>query len=877
MWLKKASVTLITSYPKLVLFSLLSVTFLFCFTMLPQIEEKGMGSLLGEDHIVNVKLKALREDYTGKPEASIYIRLVSDDSILKSESLDRLKKVTLALENMQILTDEDIAQLGEFASSVSDQPKQRIRQLISNGLDHTSWEELQEIQQLLQKHGEWTEKSARLFSTIIQRLNPVSEVRSIANVDNIRSDGHGGLDVSPFYDDVPQTKRELEQLESEVSANDLVADTLYNKHYFGISVYSDIPRKDNISLSLLYEEVKRILEQEVPGDESVYMVGSPIVEHYLLNGSQTMGKLMLLLIAFVVFVLWIFLRWIWGMFLPILDSILTIMFTMALLPVFGVGLDSITSGIPIFLLSTGVADGIHMIAVYREFLVEGLERKDAVKATINKMFIPVTLTSFTTAIGFCALGFSDMVQFKHLGLFVAAGAIVALIYSIYLIPALLMVLPVKNNNRASRATRFDALVTQSLRNITYYAITKPKNVLVATLVVTVVCVYGLLNLNVENDSLRSFFEEDTELVRSSDEISKTTGDSDLYVKLMLTGNETFKRAENLQYLEGLQKFIEQKSVVGNTFSLVDLIKRINYVMHEFDPAYERLPESQEQELARDNRPANAADSDDAAPLTVSGDELISQYIFLYENQGGDQLSDIIDTQYQDAVISVLLKSTLSSDALDLLTDIENYRVEHLPARFKIDFVGGTYENAVTYTSMIGSALMGLTMSVIFVTVIMCLIYRSILKGAVGMIPLVFTVVVHFGLMGLFGVNVDWGTSMVAALIIGIGVDYSIHYLSALFRELDPAVSYGDAMLGNVNKVGKPILANALTVGPAFLVLVLGDVVPLAKLGITMSITLLMSAVASLIILPALISWLDQFDFFRRKQTVNVGTESAEGA
>jgi len=120
-----------------------------------------------------------------------------------------------------------------------------------------------------------------------------------------------------------------------------------------------------------------------------------------------------------------------------------------------------------------------------------------------------------------------------------------------------------------------------------------------------------------------------------------------------------------------------------------------------------------------------------------------------------------------------------------------------------------------------------------------------------MIPLAFTVLFNFGVMGIFGVNLDIGTTLVSSIVIGIGVDYSIHYLSRMFREIEQGADLHDAISNTVRRSGKAITSNAVTVGFGFLALSVSDFLPLVTLSWMIWLTLNISALATMILLPAL--------------------------
>jgi len=160
-------------------------------------------------------------------------------------------------------------------------------------------------------------------------------------------------------------------------------------------------------------------------------------------------------------------------------------------------------------------------------------------------------------------------------------------------------------------------------------------------------------------------------------------------------------------------------------------------------------------------------------------------------------------------------------------------------------------NVATSNEVVTSQIRSLAGSMLAVFFMLVLIFRSVSRGLMGMVPLVFTVLFNFGVMGFFGVHLDIGTALVSSIVIGIGVDYSIHYLSRMFRELGEGLELQDAISNTVRRSGKAITSNAVTVGFGFLALSVSEFLPLVTLSWMIWLTLNISALATMILIPAL--------------------------
>ena len=212
---------------------------------------------------------------------------------------------------------------------------------------------------------------------------------------------------------------------------------------------------------------------------------------------------------------------------------------------------------------------------------------------------------------------------------------------------------------------------------------------------------------------------------------------------------------------------------------------------------------------------------------------------------------MIDSEYRNLNLSVNISSNSTTEEEKLLKRIDDYAVQHFPPQFSMTSTGMVPINVATSTEVVSSQILSLSGSLLAVLLMLVLIFRSFYRGVMGMIPLVFTVLFNFGFMGYFGVNLDIGTALVSSIVIGIGVDYSIHYLSRIFSEIAQGATLQDAIARTVRRSGKAITSNAVTVGFGFLALSVSEFLPLVTLSWMIWLTLNISALATMILLPAL--------------------------
>lgn len=862
----------VVRYPKRILF----LTLFLGASVVPSLlflKNDPSPHLLPVSHPARQALQQLREDFTGT-NSGVFIMLEAKDTIFKTNTLERIQRLTEAIQNMQLLSTEDLEALNVIAEQMSGKEGLRLQKLLPKevkDLNDMFWMEFEEMRETLENEGRWFPEWNSLLRNIEVRSAPVVEVTSISNTDDIYG-SEEGLTIEKIFEVIPGTPGEMKSLRRRVLENDLFRNSFFSEdgRRTGIFVELAMDEDDSEILYSTYIALERIFEEN-PGIDKHYIAGFPIVAATLRTViDQDTQRFFPFVALLAVFFLWLTFRRPSGVAVPMLVVGFSILFTLAIMVVFEVPLNTITSALPVFLISIGVADGIHMFSEYRENRIEGLPREKAVCLMLDKLALPVTMTSITTAVGFLSLTVSDIVPIFTFGIFVAVGTLLAMVLSLIFIPALLMVLPEKvsasqegsetdeNLSRGVHQVNFmDRLFQKSLDVMTAWVLRNARPVLLTALAICAISIYGLSQVKVES-SLESYFQADAPLVIANRAMEKMSGSRTINIVITKTGEEEpWKNPDNLKVVEEFQEFLANEPRVKRTLSLVDLIKRISYAFNENRKEFNRLPNGFEFLESEEIFEENGQTEKRTVKREISGRDLIAQYLVLYENSGGDVLSDVVDSEYLNLNLAVTISSNSTTEEEKLLQSIEDYAVRQFPQGFSMTSSGMVPINVATSNEVVTSQIRSLSGSILAVFLMLALIFRSVSRGLMGMIPLVFTVLFNFGVMGFFGVHLDIGTALVSSIVIGIGVDYSIHYLSSMFHELADGTELHDAISNTVRRSGKAITSNAVTVGFGFLALSVSEFLPLVTLSWMIWLTLNISALATMILIPALaVTWTD---------------------
>lgn len=232
--------------------------------------------------------------------------------------------------------------------------------------------------------------------------------------------------------------------------------------------------------------------------------------------------------------------------------------------------------------------------------------------------------------------------------------------------------------------------------------------------------------------------------------------------------------------------------------------------------------------------------------------LVTQYLLLYSGELGAWADDALEPT--QARMSVQLRTTGNIFTRELTREIESYVADQFPEGYRVEIAGAAIVEQALTDLITNAQIMSIIVSLSLVFLIVTLQFRSLVAGLFGVVPLAFTLLLNFGLMGFAGIKLDISTAMVASIAIGIGIDYTIHFLSAYHHERLQTADKHVVEQRVFGTTGKAITFNALSVAGGFAVLVLSQFIPLMYMGALIALTMLTSSLASMTILPVMLDF-----------------------
>ncbi len=638
----------------------------------------------------------------------------------------------------------------------------------------------------------------------LQKMDEIErgDVTSLYTADNITGT-EIGLDVKPFYKRTPKSDVALDEIRSNVRDNEMIYGRLVNTDETVTVIIAEIG-DDTFSQEFYHRLLD--LAKEYEGPEKLYVAGRPIVEGTMAYlGPRDMQRMVPIVIAVIIIVLILVLRSFKATLFTMLVVLFSVVWAFGLMAAVGIPIYAVSTMIPVMLIAIGVADGIHLYSHLHLFLIEnpGASKKDAALDMLHGMWKPVVMTSITTAVGFISLLTSEVYPIKYFGLFTAFGVLMAMVFSLLLIPAGLIVfgLPKWKKKKPSAAYNENWFLNTIARLVVRFKYTT----IFISIFVVVISILGMSRIWI-NSSFLDKFEKNSDIVLTDAFVNNNFGGtSTLNVILDSERQDAFKQPDILRAIDAMQNEVDDNlEVVGNSFALTDYLKRMNKVMNADNEQYNIIPSTQ---------------------------ELIAQYLLLYEISGDpENLWKVVDYNYQKANLTFQLKSDDSVALNSAISRIKKHVPELNELGVSIKYAGSGYKGLVFTDLILEGQVKSLILSLVIVVILLSVMFKKIIAGLFGAVPIIITAFISFGVMGLLNIPLNTTTALLSSIAIGIGIDYAVHFIE---RYRIYATETGDKQLTGrltMQHSGRAIVFNALVVIAGFLVLLASVFPPNRELG-----------------------------------------------
>ena len=730
------------------------------------------------------------------------------------------------------------------------------------------------------------------------------DVMSLALSDNITQGESGEIRFAWMMKEPPTTRAMAESIRSDVERLPLLMNTLVSADGRAAAIYVPIESKDmsyRISLEI------QTLADNLKSNDDFHITGLPVAEDTF--GVQMFKQMAVSapLAGLMIFLLmWYFFRNARLVLAPMIVAMVTVVITMGLLIGLGFTVHIMSSMIPIFLMPIAVVDSVHILSEFADHYDPEKEVKQSIERVVQHLYKPMLFTSLTTSVGFLSLLLTPIPPVQVFGAFVACGVLLAFLVTIFFIPAYVVRMKpesLANLVRLRAGGDADTPLARILRATGHFAFGSGKLITVITLGVLAVSVAGVMQIQINDNPVRWFkdthrirvadqvlnehfagtydaffvleYKADSEivnfkksaeslmndaeragadisLVRASvkqdaidtlqyfDSIIAATDDllfeseqgvEALTALMSLTENgqidsKYFQGPDALRFIETVQLALRNTGGVGKTNALPDVVKVVNRELFGGDEDDYRIPATS---------PA------------------VAQTLLQFQSSHRPQdLWHMVTPDFRSTAIWLQLKSGDNQDMAQVITAMSDYLIANpLPDGVTANWAGKTYINVVWQDEMVAGMLKSLLGAFVIVFFMMAFLFRSPSFGLLAMVPLTVTILAIYGLIGWIGKDYDMPIAVLSSLTLGLSVDFAVHFIQRMRTLIAEMGSFAVASSRIFEEPARAITRNAIVIALGFTPLFFAALVPYITVGAFMASIMAVSALATLLILPAL--------------------------
>ncbi|MBU0960971.1 MAG: MMPL family transporter [Proteobacteria bacterium] len=572
-------------------------------------------------------------------------------------------------------------------------------------------------------------------------------------------------------------------------------------------------------------QLKKTMEDRYPFLD-IYLTGGVMIDSAFAEApARDMRALIPLMFALLLGLLVISLHSVLATTCTLLVIILSAVTGLGLAGWLGIAITPASANAPIIILTLAVADSIHILVTMFHQMRQGVTQHKAIQESLRINFQPVFVTSITTAIGFLTMNFSDAPPFRDLGNIVAMGVISAFIYSVFFMPALTAVLPLKTKQKYQNRNHLFSKLGEVV-------IAWRSPILWSMLILIFFTTAGISKIQL-NDAFIKYFDHSYDFRVASDFSAEHLAGLEIIDWALESGEEGgINNPEYLQKADAFAQWFRSQPEVRHVYAFTDIMKRLNQNMHGDDPAWYRLPEQR---------------------------NLAAQYLLLYEMNlpFGLDLNNRINLDKSATRMTVSTPNIGTAGVLDLERRGRKWLEENAPS---MTTYGSGLSIIFSHISErnIRSMLKGSVLALFLISLILIIVLRDLKLGLLSLLPNLAPAFMAFGVWGIFVGQVGLAVSVLIAMTLGIVVDDTVHFLTKYQRgRREHGMNSEDAVRYAFNTVGSAIWITTIALAGGFTVLSFSGFQINAHMGAMTALTISLALLLDFFFLPALLLKMDK--------------------
>ena len=701
------------------------------------------------------------------------------------------------------------------------------------------------------------DKLRALHEEIEAEVPYLEDITSLVNARHTRGIGDE-LVVGDFLEDWPETAEELETLRRQALSNPLYINQLISTDGRLTTVLIETDAFSSVGISVdelagfdgaetaeqtkeerpfitgeentqIVTAIRAVVERHQSPDFGIYMAGNPVMIDQVMRAMLAdMGLFAGLALIAISLLLALLFRSLRVVALSLVVSVLAVICSLAVMGLIGMPLTSPTQIMPSFLLAVGVGNSVHVLVIYLQARGRGDDVEAALVYALGHSGLAIVMTALTTAGGLLSFLTAEIAPVADVGVICPIGTLIALVFSLVLLPALIAVVPIDVKTEAGSPT------FTLLRNIpircgdlgTRYPV---MTCLLWGLILSL-SLLGAMRVGFSHDPIK-WFAVDHPLRLATELINEELSGSISLEVLVDSGRlNGLQDPDLLKRMDAMQRHAEQVHVgelfVGKTVSLADVTKEIHQALNENRAEYYAIPEDR---------------------------NLVAQELLLFENSGSDDLEDVVDSQFRVGRLTLKLPMVDAIGFDDLFLALEPRFNEILGDAGTYTITGVWSILGRTIIALVDSLSRTYVMAFAIIAPLMIILLGSLRLGLLSMIPNVSAILVTLGFMGWSAIPLDAFTLMVGSIALGLAVDDTIHFMHNFRRAYGRLGDAQAAVRMTLESTGQALFFTSLVLTTGFFIYMFAAMKNLFYFGLLTGIAIAVAFLANVTLTPALVT------------------------
>ncbi|EME0902516.1 TPA: MMPL family transporter [Vibrio parahaemolyticus] len=669
-----------------------------------------------------------------------------------------------------------------------------------------------------------------------------SRVDSIANYQHTEAFDDDLLVEDLLYSEYELTPERISKVKSIALSEPVLKSALVSEKgdVTVVNITVQLPEMDKTAeVEEVVSSINAMIDryQRAYPDVTFHKAGIIAMNHAFMTAAQDDSSTLVptMLVVILVF-LTIMLRSILSVIATLIVIIGSVMATMGISGWAGMFLSTATVNVPTLIMTLAVADCVHVIATMRQSMKNGFTKVQSIERSIALNFVPILITSVTTAIGFLMMNMSDSPVLRDFGNLSALGVMVACFLSVTLLPALLKLLPIHVKMEMSQDQK------HFMDRLGDFVVSQRRALLPLSVAVIVVCA-SLIPLNKVNDESVEYFGQRNEFRQAADFMEeRISGMTNISIAIKTNESQGIAAPDFLNTIGEFSSWLRDQPETDHVATLADVYKRLNKNMHGDDEAYYSLPQAR---------------------------ELAAQYLLLYEMSlpYGLDLNNQINVDKSSLKMVLTVANLGSVELVDLENRIYQWFAEHAP-QYQVVASSPSLMFAHIGETNMASMLSTLPITLVLISALLIFALRSVRLGLISLMPNIAPAVIGFGLWALISGEINLGLSVVVTLTLGIVVDDAVHFLSKYQRARHEGQTAEQAVRYAFHTVGRALWITTVVLVAGFSVLAMSSFRLNADMGQLSAIVIFIALVVDFLFLPTLLMLFDKKAYLQESPSDN---------